>query len=159
MKYLYYSGMVVLIIFLSISLFSCASLKSKREVLTGIKGTVIPVDEKGRELILQDRSKIIINVVPINNTESDYDRSITVNSDSNGNFEVELKPGSYSVEIFLEGFYVKSFKVELMEKEFKDLGKIYLKRIESQSASPIKDGGEETIIQNEGDVNIQPPSY
>ncbi len=160
MKVFYRLLVFIIFVGLIITIAGCASIKKKKaEVITGIHGVVIPVDEKGNELVLQDRSKIIINVVPVENEGRKYESSITVNANSDGKFQVKLKKGEYEVEIFLEGFYVKSFNIKLEEGQFMDLGRVYLKKIQPKSAAPIKENEEHMNIQNEGDVNIQPPSY
>ena len=71
---------------------------------------------------------------------------------------VELRGGEYVVEVFLEGFYVRTFNVVLDRNRKENLGKIEIKRIESGTGTPMRDDVGEEVITNEGDVNIQPPA-
>ena len=154
----YYKMFFILFILILISGCASVKVKKKEEMMTGIKGVVIPVDERGKEITQQDREKIIINIVKMENG-TEHGNSTTVNPNSEGEFLVKLNRGEYSIEVFLEGFYVKSFKINLEKGEMIDLGKIYIKKIETESASPIKGGENIGTILNEGDVNIQPPTY
>jgi len=154
----YYKIFFVLFILILIS--GCASVKAKKKegIITGVEGIVVPVDDKGKEITQQDREKIIINIINMNNS-GERENSVTINPNNKGEFFTKLKSGEYSIEVFLEGFYVKSFKVKVKDGEVTDLGRIYLKKIETESASPIKGGENIGTILNEGDVNIQPPAY
>jgi len=151
---------MIFVLFILILITGCASMRAKKkeEIITVIKGVVIPVNDKGEVITEQNREKIIINIIRIENGTT-QGNSITINPDGSGNFFVKLEKGEYSIEVFLEGFYVKSFNVKLGTGEIIDLGKIYLKKIETESASPIKGGESSSTILNEGDVNIQPPTY
>jgi len=151
---------MIFVLFILILITGCASMRAKKkeEIITVIKGVVIPVNDKGEVITEQNREKIIINIIRIENGTT-QGNSITINPDGSGNFFVKLEEGEYSIEVFLEGFYVKSFNVKLGTGEIIDLGKIYLKKIETESASPIKGGESSSTTLNEGDVNIQPPTY
>ena len=84
--------------------------------------------------------------------------SITLNPKPDGTFIVALDRGEYSVEIFLKGFYVASFHIDVLEDELVDLGIIKIEEIEAGEGTPVKGEEADDVISNEGDVNIQPPS-
>jgi len=148
-------------VFLMLLFPSCAT--EKVEIVehvehTGIKGTVKPVDSSGNEIILQDKGNIIINCIPVQNGVQIQDRSMTANAKDDGSFVIELKGGEYFVEVFLEGFYVNSFSINLEKNLRKNLGEITIQRIETASGIPLKDDEFEEAITGEGDVAIQPPA-
>jgi hypothetical protein len=153
------AGIVSVLLGLALSLFgSCATTKPEEFERAGIKGSVVPVDSKGEEIGMEDKEKIIINCIPVEDGMQKTDRIITDNPKGNGDFVVELRGGEYVVEVFLEGFYVRTFNVVLDRNRKENLGKIEIKRIESGTGTPMRDDVGEEVITNEGDVNIQPPA-
>ena len=154
--------MKVVVLFLLVctlfSLGACASFRKKVIFEEGIKGQVVPVDKSGNEIDRQDRDNIVINLIRLKDGSPVADHSVTANPKADGHFLVHLKPGSYAVEIFLQGFYVESFQVMVEENQTIDLGSIELERIESVSGKPIKGGTGDEVTLSEGDVNIQPPT-
>jgi hypothetical protein len=148
---------VALIMLGSVLLTSCATSKPKEYERAGIKGTVIPVDSDGEEIVMEDKENIVINCIPVKDGKQQPDRAIVAHAKSDGDFAVDLRGGEFVVEIFLEGFYVESIGVLLDRNRRKNLGKIKISRIETGRGVPAKDEIDEEIIINEGDVNIQPP--
>jgi len=148
-------AMVVLTILI---LPSCATTKPKEYERAGIKGSVIPVDSDGNEIVMEDKENIIINCIPLRDGEQMVDKTVVGNAKSNGDFEVDLRGGEFVVEIFLEGFYVESVNVVLDRNRRKNLGKIVISRIEPGRGVALKDDISEKLIINEGDVNIRPPA-
>jgi hypothetical protein len=138
--------------------FSCATLKPEEFERAGIKGSVVPVDSDGNEIVMEDKEKIIINCIPLKEDEQQPDMTVTGNARSDGSFQIDLRGGEYDVEIFLEGFYVVSFRIVIDRNRMKNLDEIRLTRIESGTGKPLKDDVDDEVILNEGDVNIQPPS-
>ncbi len=140
------------------SLSACVSLKRKAVPEEGMKGKIVPVDLHGEELTYPELQKVIINCVPLKDGRLMEGRSITANPDKRGNFIVNLKQGEYAVEIFLKGFFVKSFQITIEEGTVTDLETLKLREIEAGSGEPIMGESVDGMILNEGDVNIQPPS-
>lgn len=149
-------GMAV-VIFAFLILPSCATTKPKEYERAGIKGSVIPIDSDGTEIVMEDKENIIINCIPMKDGEQMVDKTIVGNAKSNGEFVVDLRGGEFVVEIFLEGFYVESINVVLDRNRRKNLGKIAISRIETERGVPLKDDISVELIINEGDVTIQPP--
>jgi hypothetical protein len=153
------AAIVLVTLGIVLSMFgSCATTKPKEFERAGIKGSVVPVDSKGDEIVMEDKEKIIINCIPVENGMQKTDRTITVNAKGNGDFVAELRGGEYVVEVFLEGFYVRTFNIVLDRNRKENLGKIEITRIESGTGTPMRDDVGEEVITNEGDVNIQPPT-
>jgi hypothetical protein len=136
---------------------SCATRKADGLKRSGIKGTVIPVDSEGEEIELQERDRIIVNCVPVRSGVPVQDRSITVNTRRDGSFSVDLREGEYLIEFFLQGFYVRSMRLELSGSRKTNLGDIHLERIGTESGLPIRGDTVEESAGSGGDVNIQPP--
>lgn len=150
---------VALVLCVCIFSFSaCVSLKRKAVPEEGMKGKIVPVDLHGKELTYPDLQNVIINCVPLKDDKLMEGRSITANPDKKGNFIVNLKEGEYAVEIFLKGFFVKSFQIAIEEDTVTDLETLTLREIEPGSGEPIMGESVDDVILNEGDVNIQPPS-
>jgi hypothetical protein len=143
---------------LLILITACATLKPGKEKYDGFYGVVVPVDSKGKEIELQDREKVIINCVPVSGGILTSDGPFTFNPDTDGKFVAKLRHGEYSVEIFLKGFYVKSFKITITEGELIDIGVVRLEEITAEEGEPIMNDDSDEVILNEGDVNIEPPS-
>jgi hypothetical protein len=153
------AAIVLVTLGIVLSMFgSCATTKPKEFERAGIKGSVVPVDSKGDEIVMEDKEKIIINCIPVEDGMQKTDRTITVNAKGNGDFVAELRGGEYVVEVFLEGFYVRTFNIVLDRNRKENLGKIEITRIESGTGTPMRDDVGEEVITNEGDVNIQPPT-
>lgn len=152
-------------ILISMVFTACATVKKETVKVepvverTGIMGRVVPVDSSGAEIVQEDSEKIVINCIPVKKGSQVKDRSITGNSGSDGSFSLDLKSGEWFIEVFLEGFYVKSFHVILGENRRVDMGEIRLQRIESGSGVPLKGDEIEEAFVNEGDVSIQPPTH
>lgn len=125
----------------------------------GITGRIMPVDSSGVEIAQEVRGKAVINCIPLKDDSQLKERSVTGNPEPDGSFSIALKKGQYLVEIFLEGFYVRSFKITVEESRLVNLGEIQIQRIESGSGIPLKGDEIEEIFMNEGDVSIQPPSH
>jgi hypothetical protein len=125
----------------------------------GIAGRVIPVDSSGKEITQEERDRVIINCIPIEEGSQLKERSVTVNPDAEGSFSIDLKKGEYLIEIFLEGFYVRNFKVVVEDDRRVNLGDIRIQRIEPGSGVPLKGDEIEEVFMNEGDVSIQPPTH
>jgi hypothetical protein len=136
---------------------SCATTKPKEYERAGIKGSVIPVDSDGEEILMEDKENIIINCIPVRDGKQMVDKAVIGNAKPNGDFVVDLRGGEFMVEVFLEGFYVESITVVLDRNRRKNLGKIKISRIETERGVPLEDDISEELIINEGDVNIQPP--
>ena len=154
----YTASIMALPVFCFWILTSCATTVPEDYGRAGIKGSVVPVDADGNEIVMEDKENIIINCIPLRDGEQLVDRTITDNARSDGDFVVDLRGGEFLVEIFLEGFYVETFNVVLDRNRRKNLGEIEIRRIESGRGVPLKDDVEEGVIINEGDVNIQPPT-
>jgi len=140
------------------SISACVSLKRRGAPSEGMKGEIIAVDMHGKELTYPELQNVIINCVPLKGDRLMEERSITENPDKKGNFVVALKKGEYAVEIFLKGFFVKSFQITIEEDTLTDLETVELCEIEAGSGEPIMGESADDVILNEGDVNIQPPS-
>lgn len=155
---LWFTVSVAAVLILSIwVLSSCATTTSREYERAGIKGSVLPVDSDGNEIVMEDKENIIINCIPLKEGEQMVDRTVIGNAKSNGDFVVDLRGGEFVVEIFLEGFYVETFNIVLDRNRRKNLGKIEISRIETGRGVPLKDDIGEELIINEGDVSIQPP--
>jgi hypothetical protein len=141
----------------SVLLASCATTKIKEYERAGIKGTVIPVDSDGEEIVMEDKENIVITCIPVKDGKQQVDKSTVAQAKSNGDFAVDLRGGEFVVEVFLEGFYVESINVLLDRNRRKNLGKIKISRIETGRGIPARDETDVEVIINEGDVNIQPP--
>ena len=153
---------MILIIIISTIIFciitACATLKTRDKLIEGIQGQIVPVNKTEEEIFSLERENILINCVPLKNGSQLDEQSITYNPDSDGSFFLDLKSGEYSIEIFQKGFHVISLHVQVIKDQISDVGEIELREIEVDRGVPIKGGGEEDVIMNEGDVNIQPPS-
>ena len=163
---------IILIFLLTMIGTSCATLKPEKETeieieteieteevrFEGITGILVPVDAYGNEIVFQEKEKILVKLIPIIDGERLFDRVLTFNPRSDGSFTSEAGDGNYAVEIFLDGFYVKSFEITIHKDELLDLGVIDIQKIEAEMGSPLKGERTEEHIINEGDVNIEPPS-
>jgi len=157
-------SITILLFSLSVLSFSCAVKKEAVKVeeeraISGIKGIIIPVDQSGNEITQQERGKIVINCIPLREGRPVEGKTITKNPETDGSFIMELKEGEYNIEFFLNGFNVTSFRVEVKQEEIIDLGSVKLAKIETVQGKPILESQTEKKILNEGDVNIQPPSF
>lgn len=148
---------VAAVLIISLMASSCATTKPKEYERAGIKGSVVPVDSEGEEIVMEDKENIIINCIPVKDGVQMVDKSIVGNAKPNGDFAVELRGGEFVVEVFLEGFYVERTTVLLDRNRRKNLGKIKIRRIETERGVPLEEDISEELIINEGDVNIQPP--
>jgi hypothetical protein len=137
---------------------ACATLKTREKLIEGIQGQIVLVNKTEEEISSLERENILINCVPLKNGSQLDEQSITYNPDPDGSFFLDLKSGEYSIEIFQKGFHVISLRVDVKKDQISDVGEIELREIEVDRGVPIKGGGEEDVIMNEGDVNIQPPS-
>lgn len=153
-----YFSIIIIIFSLLLLLAACATVSPKEDLFNGIKGTVIPVNRDGKEIIYQEKEKTVINCIPLMKGSPLQEWSITLNPKPDGTFIVALDRGEYSVEIFLKGFYVASFHIDVLEDELVDLGIIKIEEIEAGEGTPVKGEEADDVISNEGDVNIQPPS-
>lgn len=165
--FIIFSGILILMMFASCATAPRGTGKT-REVKTGvvpeleragITGRIIPVDSSGVEIAQEERQKAVINCIPLKEGSQLKERSVTGNPENDGSFIIDLKKDEYFVEIFLEGFYVRSFKVTVEENRRVNLGEITIQRIESGSGIPVKGDEIEEVFMNEGDVSIQPPSH
>jgi hypothetical protein len=162
-----FSGILMMIVFASCATAPREARKPpevKPEVVpqvekAGIMGRIMPVDSSGVEIAQEVREKAVINCIPLKEGSQLKERSVTENPEPDGSFSMDLKKGEYLVEIFLEGFYVRSFKITVEENRRVNLGDIRIQRIESGSGIPLKGDEIEEIFMNEGDVSIQPPSH
>jgi len=154
----WYAVCVAILTALLLMGLSCATKEKVIVERSGIKGTVVPIDGSGNEIKMQDRGGIIISCTPVRNGTQEQEKTVTANASGDGSFYVDLQSGEYLVEIFLEGFYVKSFHLDLKPSKPYNLGKITLQKIEAGEGMPFKDGEQEEITGSEGDVNIQPPA-
>ncbi len=137
---------------------ACATLKPKEDKFDGFFGIVKPVNRNDEEIVYQDRDKVIINCIPVRREIPASDGPFTFNPDADGNFVAKLQYGEYSVEIFLNGFYVKSFNITIPEGELIDIGIVELKEIAADEGEPVMGEDSEEMLLHEGEVNIQPPS-
>jgi hypothetical protein len=145
---------ILFLIFIS----ACATVKPKRDKFDGFFGIVKPVDRNGEEIIYQDREKVIINCTPVKEGGPASNGPYTFNPGPDGKFVAKLRQGEYSVEIFLNGFYVKSFNIAILEGELIDIGVVELEEIAAYEGEAVMDEDSDDMILHEGDVNIQPPS-
>ncbi len=136
---------------------SCATREKTIVDRAGIKGTVVPTDASGNEIEMQDRGGVIINCIPLREGKQKQEMAITANTQNDGSFSIGLPGGEYMIEIFLEGFYVKSFHLDLKAGKRYNLGKIALRKIEVGEGMPLKNSEQKENIGSEGDVTIQPP--
>jgi len=148
---------VAAVLIISLIASSCATTKPKEYERAGIKGSVIPVDSDGEEIVMEDKENIVINCIPVKDGVKMVDKSIVGNAKPNGDFVVDLRGGEFVVEVFLEGFYVERINVLLDRNRRKNLGKIKIRRIETGRGVVLEEDISEELIINEGDVNIQPP--
>ncbi|HEB32543.1 MAG TPA: hypothetical protein ENI15_16995 [Spirochaetes bacterium] len=137
---------------------ACATIKPKKDKFDGFFGIVKPVNRDGEEIVYQERDKVIINCIPVKGEFTASDGPFTFNPEPDGNFVAKLHYGEYSVEIFLNGFYVESFYITIPKGELIDIGIVELKEITADEGEPVMGGDPDEIILHEGDVNIQPPS-
>jgi hypothetical protein len=137
---------------------ACTTLKQKRDKFDGFYGIVKPVNRNGEEIIFQAREEVIINCTLVKADIPISDGPFTFNPDAEGNFVAKLQHGEYSVEIFLNGFYVESFNIIIPEGELIDMGIVELKEIAADEGDPVMGEDSDEMILHEGDVNIQPPS-
>jgi len=154
----------MLLLSLSVLFFSCAAKKEavkieQMPVVSGISGVLIPVDHSGKVIEQQERERIVINCIPLREGRSVEGSTITKNPEADGSFMIELEAGEYDIEFFLKGFHVASFRVEVSPEEVVDLGVIKLEKIPTVQGEPIMEAQKDKKILNEGDVNIQPPSF
>ena len=138
---------------------SCASVEKGKKQRQGITGALMPVDEYGNEIVHLKKEKILVNLVPIVDGERLFDSSFSFNPQYDGVFSRVISSGEYTVEVFLEGFYVRSFDITVHEGETLDLGTIRIERIETDLGAPVMGEKNDGVILNEGDVNIGPPSF
>ena len=139
---------------LLIFITACATVKPKEAKFDGFTGIVKPVDKNGEEIVYQDKQKVIINCTPLKGNMPASDKPFTFNPDSDGKFVAKLQHGEYSVEIFLNGFYVKSFNITIPEGELIDIGIVDLKEIAANEGKPLMDEGSDETTLHEGDVTI-----
>ena len=137
---------------------ACATMRPKKDKFDGFFGIVRPVNRDGEEIVYQVREKVIINCIPVKVDIPISDGPFTYNPDAEGNFVAKLQHGEYSVEIFLNGFYVESFNIIIPEGELIDIGIVELIEIAADEGDPVMGGDSDEMILHEGDVNIQPPS-
>lgn len=137
---------------------ACATIKPKKDKFDGFFGIVKPVNRNGEEIVYQAREKVIINCIPVKVTSHGSEGPFTFNPDTEGNFVAKLQHGEYSVEIFLNGFYVESFNIIIPEGELIDIGIVELEEIAADEGEPVMGEDSDEMILHEGDVNIQPPS-
>jgi hypothetical protein len=153
---------IIFILLASLIGSSCATLKTEEgeAVFEGITGKLVPVDAYGNEIVFQEKEKILVKLIPIKDGERLPDDSLTFNPRPDGSFVSRLDDGNYAVEVYLDGYYVKSVEITVNKNEILDLGTINIEKIETDMGTPLKEEHSETeeIIINEGDVNIEPPS-
>jgi hypothetical protein len=125
----------------------------------GIRGTVLLVDESGNEIQSLNKKRVLVNLVPVIDGKRVYQRSFSFSPGSDGTFFEELEIGEYTVELFLEGFYVHSLDIAVRKGETLELGEVRLKRIETDLGAPVVKNENQDAVMNGGDVNIEPPSY
>lgn len=137
---------------------SCATVEKEEVKVQKIRGSVLPVDEYGNEILHIEKERILVNLVPVIDNKRLYDRSISFTPRSDGGFAKVLGAGEYTVELFLEGFYVRSIDITVHKGETLDLGVVRIERIEADLGAPVMGDEEKDVILNGGDVNIEPPS-
>lgn len=146
------------IMFLVVLLSSCATVEKEKAGFQGIAGELLPVDEFGNEIVYLEKEKILVNLVPIVDGKRLFDESFSFTPRSDGVFARELGSGPYTVEVFLKGFYVRSFDITVKAGETVDLDVIKIEKIESGPGAPVMGEENSDVILNGGDVNIEPPS-
>ena len=149
---------IVLGVSFLIFIAACATIKPKKDKFDGFFGIVKPVNKNGEEIVYQDTENVIINCIPVKGEIPASDGPFTFNPDADGTFAAKLHHGEYSVEIFLNGFYVESFNITIPEGELLDIGIVELKEITADEGEPVMGEDFDGMILHEGDVNIQPPS-
>ncbi len=148
----------VSIMFLVVLLLSCATVEKEKAEFQGVTGELLPVDEFGNEIVYLKKEKILINLVPIVDGKRLFDESFSFIPRSDGGFTRELGSGTYTVEVFLKGFYVRSFDITVNAGETVDLDVIKIEKIEAGLGAPVMGEENSDVILNGGDVNIEPPS-
>ena len=148
----------VSIMFLVVLLLSCATVEKEKAEFQGVTGELLPVDEFGNEIVYLKKEKILINLVPIVDGKRLFDESFSFIPRSDGGFTRELGSGTYTVEVFLKGFYVRSFDITVNAGETVDLAGMKIENIEAGLGAPVMGEENSDVILNGGDVNIEPPS-
>jgi hypothetical protein len=175
MKRLRFFPIPVILLGLTV-LYSCAAPKPKepappvppppkappaapveKKPLTGMKGSVVLVDERGEAISYQSRASAVLSVKLARDGKTVEGKTSSINPQEDGSFFIPLKEGVYSVEVFLKGFHVESFTVNVSKNEVIDVGTVSVKKFEAEGGKPAKGPTRNELPPNEGDVNIQPP--
>ncbi len=155
-RFLFTSSLLLLLLFM---VFSCASVGKRTGGAQGVTGTIVLMDEEGEEIGYPGREEALVNCVPLRDGERSLDRALRLSPSADGTFFGRLEKGKYTIEVFLQGFYVRSIDVTVFQDETVDLGTIELQRIKTDPGEPVKAEPEQDVILKEGDVNIEPPSF
>jgi hypothetical protein len=151
--------MPVLILLLLIVACSCATVEKQAESVQGVTGRIVLTDEEGEEIGYPPKEDILVNVVPVRAGERSFDNALRLSLSPDGTFFGRIEKGLYTIEIFLQGFYIRRIEVTVIAGKVIDLGAIELQRIKIDPGMPVKAEPEEGVILKEGDVNIEPPSF
>lgn len=155
-KFLVISGFLLLLLTF---VFSCATVEKQAGGAQGAAGTVVLTNEEGEDAGYPPKEDVLVNFVPVMDGERRFDRSVRIFPSADGIFFGRLEKGKYTIEVFLQGFYVRSIDITVLQDRVTDLGIIKLQRIMTDPGMPVKAGPEQDVILKEGDVNIEPPSF
>ena len=148
-----------LLFLLLIVVFSCATVEKQAGDTQGVTGTIVLVDEEGEEIGYPGKEEVLVNFVPLKDGKRSLDRALRLSPSADGTFFGRLEKGKYTIEVFLQGFYVRSIDITVLQGEAVHLGTIELQRIKTDPGKPVKSEPEQRVILKEGDVNIEPPSF
>jgi hypothetical protein len=158
-------------------LYSCAALKpinsvpslpspppspppaapAEKKPVTGMKGSVALVDANGEAITYQSGASAVVSVKLMRDGKPAEGKTSSFNPEEDGSFFISLKEGVYFVEVFLKGFHVESFTINVDKNEVFDVGTVIVRKFEAGGGKPVKGGKQDELPPNEGDVNIQPP--
>jgi hypothetical protein len=128
-----------------------------RKPVTGVKGSVVLVDENGTAISNQSSASAVLTAKLTRDGKPVEAKTYSINPGEDGDFFLSLKEGVYSLEVFLKGFHVESLTVDVARNVVTDLGMVTLKKFETEGGKPARGPSGERLPPNEGDVNIQPP--
>lgn len=129
----------------------------EKKPVSGMKGSVSLVDERGAAISQQSRASAVLSVTLTRDGKPVEGKTYSINPEEDGGFFLSLKEGVYTVEVFLKGFHLESFTVNVSRNEVTDVGTVTVKKFEAEGVKPARGPAGDELLPNEGDVNIQPP--
>jgi hypothetical protein len=129
----------------------------EKKPVSGMKGSVVLVDEHGAAISYQSSASAVLSVRLTRDGKPVEGKTYSINPEDDGSFFLSLKEGVYAVEVFLKGFHMESLTVSVSRNEVTDVGAVALKKFETEGGKPARGPAEGGLPSNEGDVNIQPP--